>query len=219
MPVFTPGRHPAYEPIGRLRSSPFSGGKKSGFMELNLTAMVDMFTVIVIFLLQTFSGEGEVSVHKNLTLPDSEKAKPLSERGPIIVVMRGEVLLDGDVIASLDDESSNEPGIPPLTERLVAVKEANDKIEQELRRRDPSRPVKPFDGNLIVQADEETDFKLVRRAIFSANEAGWVHLQFAVTKVIDGKHDGDVIGTCGPDGDALIYLTEEDKSYCLDYIN
>jgi biopolymer transport protein ExbD len=186
MPVFTPGRHPAYEPIGRLRGNPLSHGKKSGFIELNLTAMVDMFTVIVIFLLQSFSGEGEVSVHKNLTLPDSEKAKPLSERGPIVVVMRGEVLLDGEVVASLEDDQAAEPGIPALTEKLVAVKSANDKIEEELRRRDPSRPVKPFDGNLIVQADEETDFKLVRRAIFSANEAGWVHLQFAVQKTLTG---------------------------------
>ncbi|MEQ1564534.1 MAG: biopolymer transporter ExbD [Myxococcota bacterium] len=186
MPVFTPGRHPAYEPIGRLRGNPLSHGKKSGFIELNLTAMVDMFTVIVIFLLQSFSGEGEVSVHKNLTLPDSEKAKPLSERGPIVVVMRGEVLLDGEVVASLEDDQAAEPGIPALTEKLVAVKSANDKIEEELRRRDPTRPVKPFDGNLIVQADEETDFKLVRRAIFSANEAGWVHLQFAVQKTLTG---------------------------------
>lgn len=184
MPVFTPGRHPAYEPIGRLRGNPLSGGKKSGFIELNLTAMVDMFTVIVIFLLQSFSGEGEVSVHKNLTLPDSEKAKPLSARGPIVVIMRDEVLLDGDVVAALDDENADLPDIPALTERLQAVKEANSKIEEELRRRDPSRAEKPFDGNLIVQADEETDFKLVRRAIFSANQAGWVHLQFSVTKLL-----------------------------------
>jgi len=186
MPVFTPGRHPAYEPIGRLRSNPLSGGKKSGFTELNLTAMVDMFTVIVIFLLQSFSGDDEVSVNKNLTLPDSEQAAPLSERGPLVVVMRGEVLLDGEVVASLEDEAASEPGIAELTEKLVAIRESNSKIEEELRRRDPSRAVKPFDGNLIVQADEETDFKLVRRAIFSANEAGWVHLQFAVRKTGTG---------------------------------
>jgi hypothetical protein len=88
MPVFTPGRHPAYEPIGRLRANPLKSGKKSGFTELNLTAMVDMFTVIVIFLLQSFSGEGEVSVHKNLVLPDSEKPAAVRAR-LIIVVMRG----------------------------------------------------------------------------------------------------------------------------------
>lgn len=191
MAVFTPGRHPAYEPIGRLRGNPLSHGKKSGASDLNLTAMVDMFTVIVIFLLQSFSGEGEVSVHKNLTLPDSAEAKPLSERGPIIVVNNGEVLLDGEVIATLDDENADAPGIEPLTERLTAVKEQNNKVEEELRRRDPSRPVKPFDGHLVVQADNETDFKLVRRAIFSANAAGWVHLQFAVKKVLpDGAGGG-----------------------------
>jgi biopolymer transport protein ExbD len=185
MPVFTPGRHPAYEPIGRLRANPLSGGKKSGFIELNLTAMVDMFTVIVIFLLQSFSGEGEVSVHKNLVLPDSEAAAPLSARGPIVVVMRGEVLLDGEVIASIEDET-DEPGIPPLTERLREIKAANEKIAKDLEMRDPTHAQKPFDGHLIVQADEETDFKLVRRAIFSANEAGWVHLQFAVSKILAG---------------------------------
>lgn len=184
MPVFTPGRHPAYEPIGRLRTNPFHGGKKSGHSDLNLVPMVDMLTVVVIFLLQSFSGDGEVSVHKNLTLPDSEQAKPLSERGPIIVVNHGEVLLDGDVIATLDDENADAPGIEALTERLTAVKEQNNKVEEELRKRDPSRPVKPFDGHLIVQADDETDFKLVRRAIFSANAAGWTHLQFAVNKVL-----------------------------------
>ena len=181
MPVFTPGRHPAYEPIGRLRANPLKSAKKSGFTDLNLTAMVDMFTVIVIFLLQSFSGEGEVSVHKNLTLPPSEQAQPLSARGPVVVVMRGEVLLDGEVIASLEEEEE-QPGIPALTEKLVAVREQNDAIEVELRRIDPTRPVKAFEGHLIVQADEETDFKLVRRAVYSANEAGWVHLQFAVTK-------------------------------------
>jgi hypothetical protein len=36
-----------------------------------------------------------------------------------------------------------------------------------------------------------------------------------VTKILDGKHEGDVILTCGSGGDALIYLPEKDKSYCL----
>src|SRR6478609_8151450 len=35
-----------------------------------------------------------------------------------------------------------------------------------------------------------------------------------ITKVIDGRSNGDVIGTCGPDGDALVYLSDADKSYC-----
>ncbi len=195
MAIHAPGRHPAYEPIGRLRSSPFGGGKKSGFIELNLTAMVDMFTVIVIFLIQSFSGEGEISMQKNLILPDAHKAEPLSERGPVVVVMKNELLLDGVKLTALDADDDSDPGIPLLTERLKAIKDSKDQLEAELRRRDPSRPEKPFDGHLIVQADEETDFKLVRKSIFSANAAGWVHLQFLVMRVAaDGGGGGDAGG-------------------------
>ncbi len=179
MAIHTPGRHPAFPPIGILRKG-LSGGKKSGFTDLNLTAMVDMFTVIVIFLLQSFSGEGEISIQKDLKMPSADAAAPLSQRGPVIVVLRGELLLDGEVLASLDKDDDAEPGIPALTEKLTKIKEAADKTETELRRRDPSRPEKPFDGHLIVQADLRTDFKLVRKAIFSSNAAGWVHIQFAV---------------------------------------
>jgi biopolymer transport protein ExbD len=198
MAIHAPGRHPAFPPIGRLRASPLSGGKKSGFMELNLTAMVDMFTVIVIFLLQSFSGEGEISIQKDLKLPPAVAAVPLSERGPVIVVMRGQLMLDGEILASLDKDDDAEPGIPALTDKLTKIKEASDKIEAELRRRDPSRAEKPFDGHLIVQSDLKTDFKLVRKTIFSANSAGWVHIQFVVQG--EGKKSDDEGGAAPPEG-------------------
>lgn len=182
MAIHLPGRHSAYEPIGRLRANPFKSGKKNGFVELNLTAMVDMFTVIVIFLIQSFSGEGELSVQKNLVLPTTEKAVPLSERGPVVVIVKNELLLDGVKLATLGDEDAAEPGIPALEEKLRAIKEQKMGLEAELRRRDPTRAEKGFDGHLIFQADEETDFALVRKAIFAANQAQWTHLQFAVKR-------------------------------------
>jgi biopolymer transport protein ExbD len=70
MAIIVPGRRPAYMPIGRLRSSPLSGGKKSGFASLNLTAMVDMFTILVIFLIQLFTSD-------QVTLSDSIKVPSL----------------------------------------------------------------------------------------------------------------------------------------------
>ncbi len=69
MSVVTPGRRPAFAPIGRLRSSPLSGGKKSGFVSLNLTPMVDMFTILVVFLIQLFKASGEVQLSSKITVP------------------------------------------------------------------------------------------------------------------------------------------------------
>jgi len=185
MAIVTPGRHPAFAPIGRLRKSPLKSGKKSMMMPLNLTAMVDMFTVIVIFLLQSFSASGEIMfIQKEIKLPTATQAQPLEERGPVITLFKNAVLIEGEEIAKLEDLDDAEAGIPALTERLGRIR-VN---EEKLVARDPS---KPFDGHLIVQADIETDFELVRKAIFSVNESGWTHLQFATLEAKKDKPAGE----------------------------
>jgi biopolymer transport protein ExbD len=172
-----PKRRPAFPPIGRLRSGPFGGGKKGIFADLNLTPMIDTFTVIVIFLLQSFSASGELMfIQKNLKLPDAEKAALLNERGPVVTLMANQVLFEGTVITTADDLDEAEPGIPPLAEKLTGVRER----EQKMYRLDPNEP---YRGNVLIQADRGTDFMLVRKAIFAVNEAGWTHIQFAVTDI------------------------------------
>lgn len=172
MAIVKPGRHPAFHPIGRLRSSPLKGGKKSVGAPLNLTAMVDMFTVIVIFLIQSFSASGDIMfIQKGIKLPEANQAVPLEERGPVVTLFNNEVLIEGEKLASLE-EIKEEPNIPALSERLKKIREREEKYVA----RDPT---KPYDGHAIIQADVSTDFELVRKAIFSVNEAGWTHLQFA----------------------------------------
>src|SRR5688572_18293093 len=119
MPVKLPKRRPAFQPLNRLRSSPFGGGKKGLMLALNLTAMVDMFTVIVIFLLQQFSSSGELLfIQKNLKLPDAEQSEMLTDRGPVITLFENKVMWEGKPVATLEELDAAEPGIPALTERL-----------------------------------------------------------------------------------------------------
>ena len=74
--------------------SPFSGGKKTAMAALNLTAMVDMFTTLVIFLLASFQANGDILfIQKDLELPKAVAAKILSDRGPVITLFRNEVLM------------------------------------------------------------------------------------------------------------------------------
>lgn len=176
MPIVTPKRRPAFPPIGRLRTSPLSGGKKGLMGALNLTAMVDMFTVIVIFLLQSFSATGEIMfIQKDLKLPEAKQAEILGERGPVVTILgkQKQVLLEGKKIADFEDIDETEPGIPPLTEELTAVREREEKLYGK-------KENEPYNGHILVQADKEADFLWVRKSIFSVNEAGWIHIQFAV---------------------------------------
>ena len=82
------------------------------------------------------------------------------------------VLIEGEKLAKLDELDDAEPGIPLLAERLKKVRENQERLVG----RDPT---KPFDQHAIVQSDKRIDFKLVRKTIFSVNEAGWTHLNFA----------------------------------------
>lgn len=179
MSIVAPKRRPAFAPIGRLRTGPFGGGKKGLMASLNLTAMVDMFTTIVIFLLQTFSASGEISfMQKDLKIPDADQASVLNELGPVVTLFRGQILIDGKTVGKVEELDEAEAGIPKLAEELTKAREAQEKLDE--RRGKPRDPNQPFSGHVIVQADKETDFMLVRKAIFSVNEAGWAHIQFIV---------------------------------------
>jgi biopolymer transport protein ExbD len=183
MPVVVPGRRPAFEPIGRLRSSPLSGGKKSIFVSLNLTAMVDMFTILVIFLIQLFTSAGDVTLDKNVRVPRSEAGELLEDPGTVVLFREsddkpgefGLLLVDGQEVdpSAMGDALTAQAGgsIPGVVKILADQREFREKTEG----RDQSAS---YQGVLLVQADIGTDFRLVRRVLASANEAGWAKIKF-----------------------------------------
>jgi len=173
MSISLPKRRNHFKPIGFLRKNS-GGAKKSGMVNLNLTAMVDMFTTIVIFLIQSFSASGELMLmQKDLVMAPAMNAELLSERGPVVTMFQGRVLVEGTEVAKLEDLDEAEQGIEVVTEQLKGIRERDEK----LYKRDPS---KPFDGHVIVNSDKATDFLLVRKVIYSMNQAGWAKVNFAV---------------------------------------
>ncbi len=172
MSVVAPGRRAAFPPIGRLRVSSLSGGKKSGFVSLNLTPMVDMFTILVVFLIQLFKASGEVELSSRITVPRSLASQPLEgETGTVVQVSTELMLLDSQPFTTEEMGSELDIPIPGMVTRLTVIREQNEKIFG----RDPT---KPYDGVLIIQADVKTDFRTVRRIIASANGAGWAKMKF-----------------------------------------
>ncbi|MFZ5479404.1 MAG: ExbD/TolR family protein [Myxococcota bacterium] len=158
--------------MSRLRSSPLSGGKKSMFASLNLTAMVDMFTILVIFLIQLFTASGEVTLNDRIKVPRSVNGNPLEEPGTVVMLNNeGMMVLDNVAITEAEMGSELDIAIPGMVKRLTELREQNERIFG----RDPTQP---YSGILIIQADIKTDFRIVRRVLTSANEAGWAKIKF-----------------------------------------
>lgn len=149
-------------------------GKKSGYAELNLTSMVDMLTILVVFLLQTFSASGELlTVSKNIQLPEAVNFKDL-EQAPIIAISRDAVTLNGDPkadSAELNRENTVDWKIPGLHDDLVVLKN-----NFKLLHPNPE----DFKGLVIVQADKNIDFKIIKKVMYSCAVAGYSNVNFAV---------------------------------------
>jgi biopolymer transport protein ExbD len=183
MSVVTPGRRPAFAPIGRLRSSPLSGGKKGMFASLNLTAMVDMFTILVVFLILLFTAAGQVSLNDRIKVPTSVAGVPLEEPGTVIMVSNEVLLLDDQGISEDQMGTELDIPIPGLVKSLIARREYDESLK--VRAGNPRDPSQPYDGIIIIQADVKTDFRMVRRVLASANEAGWAKIKFVTIPAKD----------------------------------
>jgi biopolymer transport protein ExbD len=149
-------------------------GRKSLYEALNLVAYIDMMTMLVIFLLMSFSASGEILfVQKNIVLPEAQNWTDL-ERAPVIAVSTEVVTLDGKQMATMDqlmqENTSGDYKIPELYDLLVTAKN-NYKL---------LHPTEPFGGVAIVQSDKNVEFKALRKIMFTAQVAGYNNVNFAV---------------------------------------
>jgi biopolymer transport protein ExbD len=177
MSIVQPGKRPAK----RFENSKVLGGKmahgrKTTNADLNVVPMVDMMTMLVIFLLQQFSATGEVLfMQKDIKLPDSQHGQMI-EVAPVVAISSAQVVVTGQKVADVAD-LERDPGylnIPPLEERLRDEKKRWDFIHQN----DPDRD-KNWKGDLNIQADVKVPFRLVKRVMFSAAQAGYFNVNFA----------------------------------------
>ena len=185
-PEFTP--RPMAAPGPHLKHHVGLGGaagghaKKSTFASLQLTPMIDMFIVVLIFLLMTFSATGEILfVSKDIKLPFAEKVDKL-ERAPVIAIsypkddpLGGVITIDGSDVTNARDlieDDSPDWKIAKLTDELQKKKQKWKQYNAD----------EQFPGEVIIQSDQNVDFKIIKKIIYSCGLAGYNHVHFAVTE-------------------------------------
>ena len=83
-----------------LRLIPGSGKKKATF-SLKLTSLIDMMTILLVFLLKSYSAEGQImNVSRDLRLPEST-AEKIPKVASVVALTRDWVMLDGKPILEI----------------------------------------------------------------------------------------------------------------------
>jgi biopolymer transport protein ExbD len=131
--------------------------------ELNLNSMMDMMTIILLFLLKTFSTSGQIlTPSEDLKLPFSlSTEQPKKELS--ISVTRHAILIGNDILLELKDLPREENLIVPLYSRLSQL--AKDSQADEVRYG------KPFTHEVIVQADEDTPFQILVKVLYTCGQS------------------------------------------------
>jgi biopolymer transport protein ExbD len=171
--VTKPGYHikPKYDLKGMRDHVKGDGKKGSPVSELPLTSMIDMFTILVVFLLMNFSATGEIFfIQKNLKLPEASHSHPL-ESAPLITVTAQGITLEtekvGDNPISLQESDQNLPRLAAALKQIRIIQET-------------IHPGQPFKGNINIQADEKTPLVYIKRVMQTCITEGWVGINFAV---------------------------------------
>jgi len=189
MAIFKPGQRHRYHRILGKR-----GTKRDVTAVLSLTAMVDMFTVLVIFLLQNYNTTGEILyIPKEVTLPKASSVKELKP-AHVVTISSKEILLDKDVMATFDEVKAHEEWLIPKLQEQLQLALQKSKAEQDNKLQNQIRDVvestrgeAPSDPNawskVTIQADKGVDFLTVKKVMFTVTESGAGEINFAVTKL------------------------------------
>jgi biopolymer transport protein ExbD len=164
--------------------------RMGGDDELNITSMMDMMTIILVFLLKSVgASEVEVRTSDQLKLPYStNKAPPLLTVS--VVVQKDSILVDGAEVASVISETNpnlsnvRTYAVPKDEKTGLSINrlfdELNDKKEVSKVLESKTKGQIKFEGKMVLQFDQNIPYSLIREVMFTAGKAEFFDFQFVL---------------------------------------
>lgn len=144
-----------------------------GAATLNLTSLMDIFTILVFFLLVNASNSQQLPDNKDIVLPEST-ADELPEEVLTIQVSNQDIIVQDSRVASVEQVlQSDEQTIPALMEELQF-------------RASRTLPVLNDEGvaerEVMIMGDRDIPYKLLQKIMVSCNQTDYTKISFAVLK-------------------------------------
>ncbi|MCB0411114.1 MAG: biopolymer transporter ExbD [Bdellovibrionales bacterium] len=133
------------------------GSKKELAATLILTSLVDVFSILVIYLMVSTTAGVEMDVAEGITLPSASNSVVTTETGFLVMVSPRGIEIDKQIVP-LDQV------MEVLKQHQAALAEQND----------------PKAKRLVLQADKESDFDAINPVIMAGTQSGFENITFAV---------------------------------------
>lgn len=172
----------------------------SGDFELQLTSMMDILVIIVVFLLKSYAAStNSFTTVPGLKMPISVSPDTPPDSLQVIITPEGMTFENEKILEFV--QSASEAGsadgtyafkrvdldeggrrIVPLYDALLKAKEKSEILRAKSKARDAQGNPLPFDGVLAIQADQRVQYDTVRKIMYTAATAGYKVFRFLAMK-------------------------------------
>ena len=152
---------------------------------LNITPMMDMMTILLVFLLKQFSVQASGGVDVRRRCSCRRRASRRSAPPAVnITVTQNAILVEGDAVTpvragavdpSVKRDGANGYYITPLVDMLT--KHAN-----RLKKIARASAARQFDGTAMVMVDKITPYRLLTEVLYSAGQAEFKNYHLVVIR-------------------------------------
>ncbi len=146
---------------------------RTAVTKMNLTSLMDVFTILVFFLLVN-SGQSEVLDAPNeVVLPESiVESRP--RETVVIFVSPDDVVVQGEaVVRTADIAAMATSNIEPITSRLAAIKDSVI---------GPSTLAAADSQEVTILADKSIPFDIIKKIMSACTGQGFTRISLAVTQ-------------------------------------
>ncbi|HEX5311817.1 biopolymer transporter ExbD [Aquabacterium sp.] len=139
-------------------------------VDMNLVSLIDVFTILIFFLLSSAGGVETLISPKSVKLPASE-SQTVPRESVVVTVSATDILVDGRLVASVSDVMrADAPVIASLKAELEQVA-----ARQVVRQEKASQA-----RRLTIMGDKDIPYSLLRKIMATGASANYADVSFAV---------------------------------------
>ena len=145
---------------------------------LNITSLMDVFTILVFFLLVNQSAVEVLEPPREIKLPDSVvESKP---RPTVTMMVSGTtVMVQGEVVATIDEVlASKDERIAPIISKLLLIRRGAIGVSTEAAAKN---------DEIVILADKGIPFKVLQKLMSASAVSGYTKISLAVVQKASQK--------------------------------
>jgi biopolymer transport protein ExbD len=154
---------------------------QDGTFALQITSMIDMFTIILVFLLKSYSSSAvNVETSQTMRLPSSTSTEQAVEALKLMVSENG-IFVDDKLVVSVSKGGIDKASLDPKDAKFIPLL-YQSLLEQAQKTKNISKQNETvaFDGKVIFQGDQGLSYQVLRKVMYTASLAGYTDFKFAV---------------------------------------